>query len=128
MEKNLPLLLKIFDYIAAILYGLLTALFSALAVSPDWPMPLGMVAGTFLGIAAFAVVFIASRKVAGGFELLMSGMIICMSTGMIGGMWITGGNPSAFELSAFSILAGLYVQFHLHMYDNNLHGETEIKD
>ncbi len=128
MEKNLPLLLRIFDYIAAVVYGLLTALFCALAVSPDWPMPLGMVAGTFLGMAAFAAVFLTAGRIAGGFELITSGMIICMSVGMIGGMWITGGNPSAFELSAFSILAGLYVQFHLHMYDNSLHGETEIKD
>jgi hypothetical protein len=123
-DGNNPLLFRLLDYVAGVLSGVISALFTALVVSPNWPLPVGMFSGMILGMAALMIVFLALGWIAGGFEMLMQGMSIVMVVGMVCGMWITMASPKISGLLLFGFFAGLCIATVFHFYDKSMHGEV----
>lgn len=121
-DGNNPLLFRLLDYVAGVLSGVISALFTAVVVSPNWPVPVGMFSGMILGMAALVVVFLALGWIAGGFEILMQGMSIVMVVGMLSGMWITMASPKISALLLFGFFAGLCIAMVFHLYDKSMHG------
>jgi hypothetical protein len=106
-------LLRLFDYFAALTFGVVSAAAAGYAIPHAWPMPLAMAAGMALGmVAAFPVLMV--------FGALLGGM----QTGMLAGMaGVTAGSESPGILMLTGAAAGGVVQFLLHMTDLRLHGE-----
>jgi hypothetical protein len=124
MKFNLAIILRIYDYLTAILTGFITAMLVFWLVSPLWAIPLGMVVGMALGIAALLIVIVSLGWIAGAFEIIMPGKYIGMIVGMAGGMWKTmEGGATMIGLVTFGAFIGLVLAAIFHAYDRSLHGE-----
>ncbi len=123
MENKTVILLRLSDYLVAVLIGSLCATVVYLAVSSSWSMPAAMLAGMALATVVMIAVILPFALVGGIFEIVMPGMCIAMMVGMAGGMWVAAINPSAVELIGFGFMAGFCVQAIFHLYDRSLHGE-----
>jgi hypothetical protein len=113
-------LLRLFDYFAALTFGVASATAAGYAIPNAWPMPLAMVAGMALGMLAAFPVLMIFGLVLGGFEILMMSMQIGMPAGMAG---VMAGSESPGILLLTGAAAGGGVQFLLHMMDLRLRGE-----
>jgi len=78
-------ILRIYDYLTAMLTGFITAMLAFWLVSTEWPVLLGMVVGMVLGIAALLIVIVGFGWIAGAFEIMMPGKFIGMIVGAGGG-------------------------------------------
>ncbi len=123
MENKTSILLRLSDYLVAVLIGSLCATVVYLAVSSSWSMPAAMLAGMALGMVVMIAVILPFALVGGIFEIIMPGMFIAMIVGMAGGMWVAAINTPAVVLIGFGFLTGLLIHGLFHLYDRSLHGE-----
>jgi len=128
MRPKYAVLLRLFDYIAAMVYGTGAALLVETAVKPDWPVPLGMVAGMVLGVAAFVILTPFFILLIGGFEILMTGMFAGMVSGMGCAMLLSTFAGSPKEALLYGAVFGLLVQVSLHIYDVKHFGDVVIPE
>lgn len=113
--------IRLFDYFAAVIFGVAAAVATGYAIPTDWSMAFAMPLAMILGmITAFPLLGLFA-KLMGGFEIIMMSMQIGMLAGMVGIM-IPYGSLNAFAFSG--ALVGFIIQFFLHMMDMNLHGEA----
>jgi hypothetical protein len=120
MKPNHALLLRLFDYFAAVTFGVAAATATGYAIPDAWPMPLAMAAGMALGMLAAVPVLMLFGVILGGFEILM----MSMQTGMFAGMaGVMAGSESLGILLLTGAAAGGGVQFVLHMMDLKVRGE-----
>lgn len=126
-EGNIAIVLRVYDYATACVAGVLAAWLASFIISPQWSMPVGMIAGMAVGFVSLAAMFIGLGWIAGGFEIIMPGMFITMGVGMSSGMWITAGDPSTTTLMVFGVFISLYVGAIFHGYDKSLHGELHLE-
>lgn len=124
MKSNLAMILRIYDYLTAIVTGFIAAILVFWLVSPAWPILLGIVVGMALGIAALLIVIVSLSWLAGAFETIMPGKFIGMIVGMAGGMWKTMvGGTTMIGLIIFGVFIGLVLAAIFHVYDRSIHGE-----
>jgi len=116
-------ILRIYDYLTAMLTGFITAMLAFWLVSTEWPVLLGMVVGMVLGIAALLIVIVGFGWIAGAFEIMMPGKFIGMIVGAGGGMWKTMGGTTMIDLATLGVFTGLVLAVIFHAYDRSLHGE-----
>ncbi len=128
MRPKYAVFLRLFDYIAAMVYGTGAALLVEAAVNPAWPMPLGMIAGMILGVAAFAILTPFFILLIGGFEILMTGMFAGMVSGMGCAMLLSASTGSHKETLLCGAVFGLLVQISLHIYDVKHFGDVAISE
>jgi len=128
MRPKYAIFLRLFDYIAAIVYGAGAALLVEIAVKPGWPAPLGMVAGMVLGVAAFVILTPFFILLIGGFEILMTGMFAGMVSGMGCAMLLSAFAGSAKEVLLYGAAFGLLVQISLHIYDVKHFGDVVLPE
>lgn len=121
MKPKYSVYLGLFDYLAAVIYGV-TAICTAHYIVPsEWPMFAAMALAMFVGmLSTFPLLAIFSITL-GGFEVLMMSMQIGMLAGMVGVMLTSA---SVAELSVYGAIAGVLVQFLLHMMNVRLRGEV----
>jgi len=124
VERRVRVLLMLFDYLVAMLVGCASALLAALVVPSGWPVLAGMLAGMILGMIVLVAAVIALGWIGGAFEIVMPGMFIVMSAGMVCGMAATSSDTTAVNMAAFGVATGLAIQFVFHLYDSSLHGEV----
>ncbi len=124
MRSNLAIILRIYDYLTAILTGFITAMLVFWLVSPSWSILLGIIVGTALGISALFIVIVSLGWIAGAFEIIMPGMFIGMTVGMAGGMWkMMADGTTMIGFITFGIFIGLVLAAIFHAYDRSIHGE-----
>ncbi len=99
----------------------------SLVVNENWNMLLAMIAGMVIGIVVLLISLLLFIFVSTAFELIPSGMIITMFTGMAAGMAMTAAEMDfRFMLSAvivFSLLAQVYID----LYNVKLKGEIPVE-
>jgi hypothetical protein len=120
MKPRHAYLLRLFDYFAALTFGVVSAAAAGYAIPHAWPMPLAMAAGMALGMVAAFPVLMVFGALLGGFEILMMSMQAGMLAGMAG---VMAGSDSVGTLLLTGAAAGGVVQFLLHMTDLRLRGE-----
>ncbi len=86
MEPDNTALLRMFDYIVALLYGTVAAVFAGFTVPDGWPMIPAMLLGMILGMAIVFPMLLLFSTMFGGLQLVMLGMITGMTIGMGAGM------------------------------------------
>lgn len=114
------LLLRLTDYLAAMLIGVLSALLPKLFLPHHWPMLILMPLGMAIAMLAAFIAANLLARFAGPFEAAMPGMVISMTVGMMP-MHGVGGFSSAV---IFGAGAGAIIQAGFHLYDLFLHGEV----
>lgn len=123
MIKHLPL--RVIDYLAAMACGALSLLLPALLVPADWPMLAAMSAGMALAMGAAFFITNLLAPIAGPFELMIPGMAISMTVGMLPVHMAGIGEHSFSAIALFGLAAGATVQGLFHIYDIFLHGEVK---
>lgn len=123
MEPNHPYLLRLFDYFAALCFGVVAAIVTGYVIPASWPMIIAMPLAMILGmITTFPLLGLFTALV-GGFEILMMSMQIGMLAGMVG---VMSPNDTIFGLLTIGAATGFFIQFFLHIMDRRLHGEVMI--
>jgi len=125
MEPDNATFLRLLDYSVSVVYGAVSSLLVGLLVPDSWHILLGMIAGMLVAMAFLLPLAILLFIRLGGFQVLMSAMVIGMFNGMVIPM-IHG--VDLLTLLRFGIMFGIFIQFVLHMYDLKLHGEAEVAD
>ncbi|MDH3208304.1 MAG: hypothetical protein OEO79_17010 [Gemmatimonadota bacterium] len=114
-------LLRAFDYLAAILFGGAAAMAAWLAIPASYPMASEMLLGMVVGIVAALPLLGFFSWLLGGFEILVLSMQVGMFAGMVGAMTTsTDLGDVAFE----GALVGVMVQLLVHVVDRSLGGEV----
>ncbi len=125
MKGKSAFAIGVFDYFAALSFGVVAALAAWLIVADRLPMPLAMVAGMGIGVVAAFPLFGLFLFLLGGFEIIVMSMQIGMLAGMLGAM--LGSGPMAGAALA-GAAAGLGVQLLLDVANRTLRGEVLLHD
>lgn len=124
MKPKHALFLRLFDYFAALTFGVASATATGYAIPSAWPLSLAMAAAMALGMLTALPLLILFVAILFGFEIIMMSMLIGMFAGMAG---VMVGSESAAALFLAGAAAGLMVQFALHMMDLKLRGERPME-
>ena len=114
-------LLRLFDYFAAVTFGVVAAVVTGYLLPESWPMILAMPLAMILGMISALPLLALFFALLGGFEIIMMSMQIGMLAGMAG---VMAPDDTLFGLITIGAITGLVVQITLHMMDINLHGEV----
>ena len=118
------LILKIIDYIAAVLMGTGTVLFVSLFIDREWNMIAAMFAGMFLGMIVLLIIAILFVRVSTFFQIMPPGMIITMFSGMAAGMVLTSAEVDRFVLVKVAVIFSLLIQYMMDLYNLKLKGDV----
>lgn len=125
MKSEHSFWLRLYDYLAALVFGVVSATAVAFIIPAEWPVWLTMIFGMLAGTLFALPVLMATMAILGGFELLMMSMQIGMFAGMTGVML---GSNDVVRLMLAGALTGIGIHLILHIIDLLQHGEVVIGD
>jgi hypothetical protein len=121
MKPERAVALAVYDYFAAVTFGVGAALSASFLVPGLLPTPLAMLAGMGVGlVAAFPLLGLFSYLL-GGFEIVVMSMQIGMLAGMVG---VLIGEEGVAEIILAGAVTGLVIQGLLDVADRRLRGEV----
>lgn len=121
-------MLRILDYAISVLMGAGTLLIVTLVVGREWNMLLAMIAGMGLGVLVLMVSLPVFLLVSSPFELVPSGMVITMLTGMFSAMAVTMTDIDISLMLPAVTVFSLLVQIWIDSYNRELKGEVRIEN
>ncbi|MBE9503794.1 MAG: hypothetical protein IME96_06430 [Proteobacteria bacterium] len=119
-------LVKIIDYVAAVLMGTATVFFISLFVDKQWNMIAAMFAGMCIGMIVLFIVTILFVRVSTFFQIMPAGMIITMFSGMAAGMVLTSAEVDRVVLFKVAVIFSLLIQYMMDLYNLKLKGEISL--
>ncbi len=125
MKPKHSFLIRVYDYLAALVFGVVSATAVAFIIPAHWPVGVMMITGMLTGMLFALPVLIASTIILGGFELLMMSMQIGMFAGMTG---VMAGSDDVTRLILAGALTGIGIHLILHIIDFLQHGEVVTGD
>jgi len=126
ITKSMRFLLRLTDYILAIMMGTATVWLVLLVIGSGWGMFTAMFTGMLVGMLVVFPALVLSCGISTAFHILPAGMLITMFTGMATGMAIAGGSLSVSRLYTLAILIAATVQLAIDLYDMKLKGEVSL--
>ena len=124
--RNIPVALKIVDYLMSVIMGVGTLLLVTIIVDMHWNMFLAMIAGMMLGVPVLMITFIIFSSVSSPFEIFPAGMVITMITGMVTGMVESMKDDNLKVMLIVVIVFSLIVQLSIDLYNLKLSGELPV--
>ena len=125
MKPERALAIEVYDYFAAISFGVISALSASFLVPGLLPIPLAMLAGMGVGLVAALPLLGLFSYLLGGFEVVVMSMQIGMLAGMVGVMM---GQDGVTQVVLAGAMTGLVIQGLLDVANRALRGEVTRHD